>query len=62
MHAGKWDKKSLQGVRTARQDAGHRWAAGGLGSKWLGRAKAFGMELIGYDPFIAPVIARENDM
>jgi D-3-phosphoglycerate dehydrogenase len=24
------------------------------------RAKAFGMELIGYDPFIAPVIAREN--
>ena len=35
---------------------------GGLGLEVARRAAAFGMELIGYDPFIAPVIARENQI
>ena len=34
------------------------WAASGL--EVARRARSFGMELIGYDPFVAPVIAREN--
>jgi hypothetical protein len=32
------------------------------GSKSPAAAQGFGMELIGYDPFIAPVIARENQV
>jgi D-3-phosphoglycerate dehydrogenase / 2-oxoglutarate reductase len=61
MHEGKWEKKSLQG----RELRGKTLGIVGLGRVGLEvarRAKAFGMNLIGYDPFIAPVIARENDV
>lgn len=61
MHQGKWEKKSLQG----RELRGKTLGIVGLGRVGLEvarRAKAFGMTLIGYDPFIAPVIARENDV
>ncbi len=43
--------------------AARRWASwdwGRIGLEVARRAKAFGMNLIGYDPFVAPVIAREN--
>src|SRR5580693_2451191 len=40
MHAGKWDKKSLQGQEV--------------------RGKTLG--IVGLDPFVAPVIARENNV
>ncbi|MDR3734961.1 MAG: phosphoglycerate dehydrogenase [Acidobacteriaceae bacterium] len=59
MHAGKWDKKSLQGSELR----GKTLAILGLGRIGLevaARAQSFGMELIGYDPFIAPAVAREN--
>jgi len=59
MHAGKWDKKSLQGSELR----GKTLAILGLGRIGLevaSRAQSFGMELIGYDPFIAPAVAREN--
>jgi D-3-phosphoglycerate dehydrogenase len=35
---------------------------GRIGLEVARRARSFGMELIGYDPFIAPVIARENEV
>jgi D-3-phosphoglycerate dehydrogenase len=59
MHAGKWEKKSLQGSELR----GKTLAILGLGRIGLevaARAQSFGMELIGYDPFIAPAVAREN--
>ncbi len=59
MHAGKWDKKSLQGSELRGKVLGIV-GLGRIGLEVARRAKAFGMELIGYDPFIAPVIAREN--
>ncbi len=59
MHAGKWDKKSLQGSELRGKTLGIV-GCGRIGLEVARRAKAFGMELIGYDPFIAPVIAREN--
>jgi D-3-phosphoglycerate dehydrogenase len=59
MHAGKWDKKSLQGSELRGKVLGII-GLGRIGLEVARRAKAFGMELIGYDPFIAPVIAREN--
>lgn len=61
MHAGKWDKKSLQGQELRGKTLGIV-GLGRIGLEVAKRARAFGMELIGYDPFIAPVIARENDV
>jgi D-3-phosphoglycerate dehydrogenase len=61
MHAGKWDKKSLQGSELRGKTLGIV-GLGRIGLEVARRASAFGMELIGYDPFIAPVIARENNV
>ncbi len=59
LHAGKWEKKSLQGTELRCKTLGII-GLGRVGLEVARRAKAFGMEVIGYDPFIAPVIAREN--
>ncbi len=59
MHEGKWDKKALQGTELRGKTLGIV-GLGRIGLEVARRAKAFGMYLIGYDPFIAPVIAREN--
>ena len=61
MHTGKWDKKSLQGSELRGKTLGIV-GLGRIGLEVAHRAGAFGMELIGYDPFIAPVIARENNV
>ena len=61
MHAGKWEKKSLQGSELRGKTFGIV-GLGRIGLEVARRAKAFGMELIGYDPFIAPIIARENQV
>jgi D-3-phosphoglycerate dehydrogenase / 2-oxoglutarate reductase len=61
MHAGKWDKKSLQGSELRGKTLGIV-GCGRIGLEVARRAKSFGMDLIGYDPFIAPVIARENSI
>jgi D-3-phosphoglycerate dehydrogenase len=59
LHAGKWDKKSLQGSELRGKTLGIV-GLGRIGLEVARRAKAFGMNLVGYDPFVAPVIAREN--
>jgi D-3-phosphoglycerate dehydrogenase len=59
MHAGKWEKKSLQGVELR----GKKLAVLGLGRVGLEvarRARSFGMEIIGHDPYVSAAIAREN--
>ncbi|HUB50615.1 MAG TPA: phosphoglycerate dehydrogenase, partial [Terracidiphilus sp.] len=59
MHAGKWEKKSLQGAELR----GKTLAILGLGRIGLEvakRARGFGMELIGSDPFVSAAVAREN--
>jgi D-3-phosphoglycerate dehydrogenase len=61
MHAGKWEKKSLQGSELRGKTLGIV-GLGRIGLEVARRANAFGMEVLGYDPFIAPVIARENDV
>jgi D-3-phosphoglycerate dehydrogenase len=61
MHAGKWEKKSLQGSELRGKTLGIV-GLGRIGLEVARRANAFGMDVIGYDPFIAPVIARENDV
>lgn len=59
LHAGVWDKKSLQGSELRGKTLGIV-GLGRIGLEVARRAAAFGMELIAYDPFLAPVIAREN--
>ena len=61
MHAAKWEKKSLQGSELRGKTLGIV-GLGRIGLEVARRAKSFGMDLIGYDPFIAPVIARENQV
>jgi D-3-phosphoglycerate dehydrogenase len=61
MHQGVWDKKTLQGSELRGKTLGIV-GCGRIGLEVARRAAAFGMKLVGYDPFIAPVIARENDI
>jgi D-3-phosphoglycerate dehydrogenase len=60
-HDAKWEKKSLQGTELRGKTLGIV-GLGRIGLEVARRARSFGMELIGYDPFIAPVIARENQV
>ncbi len=61
MHSAVWDKKSLQGSELRGKTLGIV-GLGRIGLEVARRAQAFGMDLIAYDPFLAPVIARENDV
>ncbi|NYF91307.1 phosphoglycerate dehydrogenase [Tunturiibacter empetritectus] len=61
MHQAKWDKKTLQGQELRGKTLGIV-GLGRIGLEVARRAASFGMEIIGYDPFVAPVIARENNV
>lgn len=59
MHEGKWEKKSLQGTELRGKTLGIV-GLGKIGMEVARRARAFGMELVAHDPFVAPAIAKEN--
>lgn len=59
MHAGKWEKKSLQGTELRGKTLGIV-GLGKIGMEVAKRAKAFGMEILGHDPFVSPSVAKEN--
>jgi D-3-phosphoglycerate dehydrogenase / 2-oxoglutarate reductase len=59
MHAGKWDKKNLQGAELRGKALGIL-GLGRVGLEVARRARGFGMELIGSDPFVSAAVAREN--
>ncbi|HVJ09640.1 MAG TPA: phosphoglycerate dehydrogenase [Acidisarcina sp.] len=59
MHAGKWEKKSLQGVELRGKKLGIL-GLGRIGLEVARRARVFGMEIIGHDPYVSAAIAREN--
>jgi D-3-phosphoglycerate dehydrogenase len=59
MHAGKWEKKSLQGAELKGKTLGIL-GLGRIGLEVARRARAFGLEIIGSDPFVSAAVAREN--
>ena len=59
MHAGKWEKKALQGTELRGKTLGVV-GLGKIGMEVARRAKAFGMEIVAHDPFVSPVVAKEQ--
>jgi D-3-phosphoglycerate dehydrogenase / 2-oxoglutarate reductase len=59
MHAGKWEKKSLQGAELRGKTLGIL-GLGRIGLEVARRARGFGLEIVGSDPFVSPAVAREN--
>ncbi len=59
MHAGKWEKKSLQGTELRGKTLGVI-GLGKIGMEVARRAKAFGMEIIGHDPFVSASVVKEQ--
>src|SRR5579884_3607951 len=58
-HAGKWEKKSLQGTELRGKTLGII-GLGRIGMEVARRARAFGMEMIGHDPFVSISVAKEQ--
>src|SRR5271170_6683754 len=61
MHAGKWEKKSLNGSELRDKTLGIL-GLGRVGLEVAKRARPFGMTLIGHDPFVSAAIAREANI
>jgi D-3-phosphoglycerate dehydrogenase len=59
MHAGKWEKKNLQGTELRAKTLGIL-GLGRIGFEVARRARGFGMEIIATDPFVSAAVAREN--
>ena len=59
MHAGRWEKKSLQGSELRGKTLGIL-GLGRIGLEVAKRAKGFGLEIVGSDPFVSAAVAREN--
>jgi D-3-phosphoglycerate dehydrogenase len=59
MHAGKWEKKSLQGTELRGKTLGIA-GLGRIGMEVARRARAFGMEIVGHDPFVSVSVAKEQ--
>jgi D-3-phosphoglycerate dehydrogenase len=59
MHAGKWEKKSLQGSELRGKTLGIV-GLGKIGMEVAKRARVFGMEVVGHDPFVSAAVAKEQ--
>jgi len=59
MHAGKWEKKNLQGAELRGKTLGIL-GLGRIGLEVARRARGFGLDILGSDPFVSAAVAREN--
>ncbi len=59
MHAGKWEKKSLQGTELKGKTVGIV-GLGRVGMEVAKRARVFGMEVVAHDPFVSTAVAKEQ--
>jgi len=58
MKAGKWDKKSFMGVELRNKTLGVL-GLGRIGQEVTKRMRAFGMNIIAYDPFVSPEVMKQ---
>jgi D-3-phosphoglycerate dehydrogenase / 2-oxoglutarate reductase len=58
MHAGKWEKKTLQGTELRGKTLGII-GLGRVGIEVSRRALAFGMKVVAHDPYVAPSLAQQ---
>jgi len=58
---GKWEKKSLQGTELKAKTLGII-GLGRVGVEVASRAKAFGMKVLAYDPFVSQQLARDLEI
>lgn len=58
MHAGKWEKKSLQGSELRGKTLGIV-GLGRIGIEVAKRAQAFGMGVVAHDPYVPPTVAEQ---
>jgi D-3-phosphoglycerate dehydrogenase len=61
MHAGRWEKKELQGTELRGKTLGIA-GLGRIGMEVARRARAFGMEIVGHDPFVSASVAKEREI
>jgi D-3-phosphoglycerate dehydrogenase len=59
MHAGRWEKKNLQGSELRGKTLGIL-GLGRVGLEVARRARGFGLEILAVDPFVSAAVAREN--
>src|SRR5580693_6527427 len=59
MHAGRWEKKSLQGTELRGKTLGIA-GLGRVGMEVARRARAFAMEIVAHDPFVSVAVAKEQ--
>jgi D-3-phosphoglycerate dehydrogenase / 2-oxoglutarate reductase len=59
MHAGKWEKKSLQGTELRGKILGIV-GLGRIGMEVARRSRAFGMEILAHDPFVSVALSKEQ--
>src|SRR5882724_2242082 len=59
MHAGKWEKKSLQGTELKGKTIGIV-GLGRVGMEVARRARVFGMDVVAHDPFVSTAVAKEQ--
>jgi D-3-phosphoglycerate dehydrogenase len=59
MHAGKWEKKIMQGTELRAKTLGVL-GLGRIGLEVAKRARGMAMEVVGSDPFVSAAVAREN--
>jgi len=57
MKSGKWDRKSFAGTELQGKRLGVV-GFGRIGREVAARGRAFGMEVVAYDPFVAPAVAE----
>src|SRR5215831_11369546 len=60
-HAGKWEKKSLQGTELRGKTVGIV-GLGKIGMEVAKRAQAFGMRVIAHDPYVTTSLAQQLDI
>lgn len=62
MKAGAWERKKYTGVELDGKTLGIVGAAGRVGQQVARRARAFGMRILGADPFLSDDLARQLDI